>query len=40
VEESTRQRVADEVVLLAQELNRAASHTSDFFGPTDSGESS
>lgn len=40
VEETTRQRVADEVALLAQELNRAEAHTSDFFGPSGSGEPS
>jgi Putative zinc-finger len=34
VEETTRQRVADEVALLAQELNRAEAHTADFFGPS------
>jgi anti-sigma factor RsiW len=40
VEETTRQRVADEVALLAQELNRAEAHTSDFFGPSGSREPS
>jgi hypothetical protein len=40
VEETTRQRVADEVALLAQELNRAEAHTSDFFMPSGSREPS
>jgi Putative zinc-finger len=40
VEETTRQRVADEVALLAQELNRAEAHTSDFIGPSGSREPS
>jgi hypothetical protein len=40
VEETTRQRVADEVAVLAQALNQAEAHTTDFFGPTGSGEPS
>jgi anti-sigma factor RsiW len=40
VEETTRQRVADEVALLAQELNQAEAHTSDFFVPSSSREPS
>jgi hypothetical protein len=40
VEETTRQRIADEVALLAQELNQAEAHTSDFFGPSGPGEPS
>jgi hypothetical protein len=40
VEETTRQRVADEVAVLALALDQAEAHTSDFFGPTGSGEPS
>src|SRR5262249_49640205 len=40
VEETTRQRIADEVALLARELDQADAHTSDFFGPSGPGEPS